>query len=264
MTVAERGWVEERLAMPGAAIRVRTAGSGPPLVILPDDIGVPGWLPFHETLAADHSLYLISHPGFDGSERPDWARNIRDLAALESHLLRELGLSHAAVVGFGFGGWLAAEMATQCGPCFSAMVLVAPFGLKPTHGEIFDQFLGRGPRYARAGFHDGELFRRTYGGEPDIDTLEHWEINREMTARVAWAPYLFNPALPHLLPLVQMPTLIAWGREDAIIPATESARWARLIPGARHEVIETCGHRADIEQPAALAASIERFLETTR
>jgi pimeloyl-ACP methyl ester carboxylesterase len=264
MTVAERGWVEDRVEMAGAMVRVRRAGAGPPLVILPDDIGVPGWLPLHEELAANHSLYLVSHPGFDGSERPDWARNIRDLAALESQLLRELGLSRPAVIGFGLGGWLAAELATQCGPCFSAMVLVAPFGLKPREGEIFDQFLGRGPRYARAGFHDDGIFKLTYGAEPDIDTLDQWEINREMTARVAWAPYLFNPALPHLLPLVNSPTLVAWGTNDAIIPASEAARWAALIADARYELFEDCGHRVDVEQPAALARSVERFLETIR
>ena len=141
------------------------------------------------------------------------------------------------------------------------MVLVAPFGLKPGTGEIFDQFLGRGPRYARAGFHDAAAFERAYGGEPDLDTLEQWEINREMVARVAWAPHLFNPALPHLLPLVPIPTLIAWGAEDAIVPAAEAARWAELIPDARCEVLPGCGHRADVEQPDALAALIERFLE---
>ena len=106
MTVAERGWVEEMVQVPGAEVRVRRAGSGPPLVILPDDIGVPGWLPVHERLAARHSLYLVSHPGFDGSERPDWARNVRDLAALESALLRALGLDRRPCSGAGLGaGW---------------------------------------------------------------------------------------------------------------------------------------------------------------
>jgi pimeloyl-ACP methyl ester carboxylesterase len=143
---------------------------------------------------------------------------VRDLAALEGDVLRKLGLVRPAVLGFGFGGWLAAELATQCGPCFSQMVLVAPFGLRPETGEIFDQFLGRGPRYARAGFADTVCYEATYGPEPDIDTLENWEINREMTARVAWAPYLFNQALPHLLPAVDIHTLVLWGEEDAIIP----------------------------------------------
>ena len=255
------GWRETFVESAGGRVHVSIAGNGSPLVILPDDIGVPGWLPLHEALATQHTLYLLSHPGFGRSERPDWARNVRDLAALEADVLRKLSLERPAVLGFGFGGWLAAEMATQCGPCFSQMILSAPFGLKPEAGEIFDQFLGRGPRYVRAGFLNGDCYEATYGVEPDLDTLEQWEINREMTARVAWAPYLFNQSLLHLLPTISVPTLVVWGEDDAIIPAAEAGRWAALIPGAQSCLLPRCGHRVDLEQAEDLANVIAGFLQ---
>jgi len=261
MPTAVQGWTESFVEVAGHEVHISRAGSGPPLLLLPDDIGVPGWLPFHERLAERFELILVSHPGFGRSERPDWARNVRDLAALESALLRRMGLDRPAVVGFGLGGWLAAEMATQCGPCFERMVLVAPFGMQPLEGEIHDQFLGRGPAYARAGFADTSRFEATYGAEPDLDTLEAWEINREMTARVAWSPYLFNQSLPHLLPLVETPALIAWGREDAIVPPVEAARWASLLPRAAVTLLEGCGHRVDVERPHELAKAIFDFME---
>jgi pimeloyl-ACP methyl ester carboxylesterase len=260
MTTAITGWTESFVDVAGHAIHVSRAGTGRPVVLLPDDIGVPCWLPFHERLSRRFELILVSHPGFGRSQRPAWARNVRDLAALESALFRELGFERPAVVGFGLGGWLAAELATQCGPCFERMILVAPCGLQPENGVIHDQFLGRGPAYARAGFSDPARFEATYGEEPDIDTLEAWEINREMTARIAWSPYLFSQSLPHLLPLVEVPALVAWGTQDAIIPPAEAHHWARLLPDARVEFIEDCGHRVDIEQPDALARAIESFL----
>lgn len=254
-------WQETFVESVGGRVQVCLAGEGSPLVILPDDIGVPGWLPLHEALAARYTLYLVSHPGFGRSDRPEWARNVQDLAALEAVVLRELGLERPAVLGFGFGGWPAAELATQCGPCFSQMVLVAPFGMQPEAGEIFDQFLGRGPRYVRAGVANPAFYESTYGSEPNLDTLEQWEINREMTARVAWAPYLLNQAFPHLLPAVSIPTLVLWGEDDVIIPATEAGRWARLIPGAQCRLLARCGHRADVEQPEELEAAVFAFLQ---
>jgi pimeloyl-ACP methyl ester carboxylesterase len=254
------GWREEFVEVAGLRIQVQKAGSGPPLLLLPDDIGVPGWLPFHQELAASFSICLVSHPGFGRSDRPEWARSVRDLAALEVRLLESLGLEGCDVVGIGFGGWVAAEMASFCRHAFNRMVLVAPAGLKPLEGEIYDQFLGRGPAYARAGFFDLGRFEELHGDATDLDTLEQWEINREMTARVAWAPYLFSQSLPHFLPLVGTPALIVWGAQDAIIPASEAGHWADLLPKARSVLIEQSGHRVDVEQPGALAGAVRDFI----
>lgn len=260
MKTMKRGWVQNPVVVAGCRIDLQRAGEGPPLLVLPDDTGVPGWLPLHEELAREHELILLSHPGFGRSERPDWARNLRDLAAIEMAVLRAARIERPAVVGFGLGGWMAAEMAAQSGPCFSRMILAAPFGLRPASGEIYDQFLGRGPAYVRAGFATAGAFEATYGAEPDLDTIEAWEINREMTARVAWSPYLFNPALPHLLPLIDIPALVVWGSEDGIIPPAEAERWARLLPNVRAEVIAGAGHRLDVEGGPALASLMREFL----
>ena len=42
--------------------------------------------------------------------------------------------------------------------------------------------------------------------------------NQEMASRLCWRPYLHNPSLPHYLGKVTTPTLLVWGRQDAIIP----------------------------------------------
>jgi pimeloyl-ACP methyl ester carboxylesterase len=254
-------WQDQFIEVLGLRLGRWVAGHGEPLVLLPDDIGTPGWLPFHEGLASARTVHLLSHPGFGRSDRPEWARSVRDLAAIEAAALRRLGLQGVPVVGLGLGGWLAAEIAVADPSLFKALVLVAPFGLKPAQGEIYDQFLGRGPAYARAGFADQQKFAALHGEEPDLDTLEQWEINREMTARVAWAPYLFSQSLPHLLPLIEAPALVVWGAQDRIIPASTASQWAELLLKARVEVIEDCGHRVDVEQPAALAEAIASFLE---
>ena len=41
--------------------------------------------------------------------------------------------------------------------------------------------------------------------------------NRETAALLCWRPYLHNPKLPAYLRGVKTPTLIVWGKQDAII-----------------------------------------------
>src|SRR2546429_7305802 len=43
------------------------------------------------------------------------------------------------LVGLGFGGWVAAEMAALAPRDFHRLVLVGAMGVKPPEGDIFDQ-----------------------------------------------------------------------------------------------------------------------------
>jgi pimeloyl-ACP methyl ester carboxylesterase len=64
---------------------------------------------------------------------------------------------------------------------------------------------------------------------------------------------------PHL-PKIGVPTLILTGDGDRLISNEYSREMAALIPGATLVVIPECGHLSPIEQPAAVAAAVARFL----
>ncbi|MBI5165276.1 MAG: alpha/beta fold hydrolase [Magnetospirillum sp.] len=63
------------------------------------------------------------------------------------------------------------------------------------------------------------------------------------------------------LPAVRCPTLVLCGREDTLTPLDRHEEMAALIPGARLQVIEHCGHLSAIEQPAAVTAALLGWLE---
>ena len=171
-------------------------------------------------------------------------------------LLADLGLEQVTLVGLGLGGWIAAEMATMAPRGFRRLVLVGAMGIQPTEGEILDQALVNYIQYARAGFHDQAAFdaglrRRAI----DTDQLEAWDINREMTFRIAWKPYLYSQTLPHLLGGVQAPALVVWGADDRIVPRSCGEQYVQALPQARLEIVEDCGHCVEMERPAELAAA---------
>jgi pimeloyl-ACP methyl ester carboxylesterase len=260
MTLAsEAVWTAEDVKLSGATLRLRKGGAGDPLFLLHHDIGSLDRLPFYDALAERFTVYLPSHPGYDGSERPMWMRSVRDVAVMYQGLLASLELGHVSLVGLGFGGWVAAEMATMAPHAFRRLVLVGAMGVKPAQGEILDQALVSYIGYVRAGFEDQSAFDRLYGADPSTPQLEQWDLNREMTFRIAWKPYMYNPTLPHLLGGVRSRALIVWGRGDKVVPLECGEAYARALPGSRLSVVEKAGHFVDMEQPEALAKLISEF-----
>jgi pimeloyl-ACP methyl ester carboxylesterase len=260
MTVASPGvWTTEEVKLSGLTLKVRKAGAGSPLLLLHHDIGTLDRLPFYDALITRFTVYLPSHPGYDGSERPAWMRSVRDIAVLYQGFIASLELSQVTLVGLGFGGWIAAEMATMSPQAFRRVVLVGAAGVKPVQGEILDQALLSYIAYVRAGFEDQSVFDRLYGADPPTPLLEQWDLNREMTFRIAWKPYMYNPALPHLLGGVRSRSLVVWGRGDKVVPLECGEEYARDLPGSRLVVVEKAGHFVDMEQPDALVKLIGEF-----
>ena len=259
-TLAALSWNTETLAVASSSVRLRTAGGGAPLLLLHHDIGTPEQLPFYDALARRFTVLLPSHPGYDGSDRPAWMRSVRDVAVTYQALLAAKGLADVALVGLGFGGWIAAEMATMSPRAFRRLVLVGAMGIKPAEGEILDQALVSYIDYVRAGFEDQSAFDRLFSPDPPTPLLEQWDLNREMTFRIAWKPYMYNATLPPLLAGVRTPALIVHGRQDRIVPPGCAEQYARALPGSRVEIVESAGHFVDMEQPDTLAKLIVQFV----
>jgi pimeloyl-ACP methyl ester carboxylesterase len=248
----------------GIAAELRRGGSGPPLLVIHGELGMPGWLESFAELARDRDVIVPSLPGYGGSTRPDWIMGIHDLAAWITWFARDLELRQPLdVIGCSMGGWAAAEIATVAPQFLRKLVLVGAMGLKPEEGEIFDYFLESGMTGLRRALYRPEQsaeFMRYWGRELSGEEQDRIEQHREMTCRIAWKPYMHSLTLRHLLPGVRTPTLLVWGREDAIAPLDCGRIYAGAIPGAQLAVIEDCGHMPEMEKPAEFARIVREFL----
>jgi pimeloyl-ACP methyl ester carboxylesterase len=255
------GWSDQQVDLGGLKLRVGRGGSGRSVLILHHDTGTLDKLPFYEALSARFDVIVPVHPGFsEKSERAQWLRHPRDIGALYQWLLAELGIERASLVGLGFGGWIAAEMAALAPRDFHRLVLVGAMGVKPPEGEIKDQAIVSYIDYAKAGFHDPAAFTRNYG-DVSTDQLVEWDLCREMSFRVAWKPYMYSPTLPHLLGGVKAPALVVWGDDDQIVPKSAGELYAKSLAKARFETVAASGHCVDMEQPDALARLVTSFIE---
>ncbi|MBV8889679.1 MAG: alpha/beta fold hydrolase [Alphaproteobacteria bacterium] len=254
------GWSEREYDIAGSKLHVTRAGSGRPVLVLHHDTGSPERLPFYDALAERFDVLVPHHPGYGKSERPQWLRHPRDIAAVYQWLLAEAGVERASLVGLGFGGWIAAEMAALAPRDFHRLMLLGAMGLKPPEGDIFDQALVSYIDYARAGFHDPAAFARVYG-EVSTDQLVDWDLCREMSFRIAWKPYMYSPTLPYLLGGVRAPALVLWGDDDKIVPRSAGELYAKSLPDARFELIRAAGHCAEMEQPDEVARLVTAFID---
>ena len=262
--MADITWTSETIPLAGGSLHLQRSGSGTPLLVLHHDIGSLERLPFYDALAQRFTVYVPSHPGYDKSERPSWMRNVRDVAIVYQALIAEKQLTDLTLVGLGFGGWIAAEMATMSPRTLRRLVLVGAMGIKPERGEIADQALVSYIDYVRLGFADQRKYDALYEAETPTAILEQWDLNREMTFRIAWKPYMYNPTLPHLLGGVAAPALVVWGRDDRIVPLECGERYTKALPDARLQIIEGAGHFVDMEKPEELARLVARFVNETR
>jgi pimeloyl-ACP methyl ester carboxylesterase len=258
--MAHVDWTPSTVEAAGTKLHLMRAGKGKPVLVLHHETGTLDRLPFYDALAASYDVLVPHHPGYSRSPRPDWMRSVRDVAVVYRGLLSELELSDAALVGLGFGGWIAAEMATMAPADLSHLVLVGAMGIKPPQGDILDSAITGYIDYARAGFHDQEAFDRVYGAEPSTDQLEMWDICREMSFRIAWKPYMYSQTLPHLLASVKAPALVVWGDDDRVVPPSAAKRYVEALPEAKLEIVRSCGHCIDMEQPETLARLVTGFI----
>jgi len=256
-------WKSGTVSACGTDIHVTRGGSGTPIVILHRDIGTLERLPFYDALARSHEVIIPNHPGYGPSPRADWVMNVRDIAVIHRALLDQLGLNNAALVGLGFGGWIAAEMATFAPSATPRLVLVGPMGVKPPQGEILDQALISYIEYVKAGFHDPNAFARNYGTTVTTPQLVQWDLCREMSFRVAWKPYMYNDTLPWLLRGVKSKALVIHGGQDRIVPASAAALYVERLPNATIETIASAGHLIEMEQADRLASLIAAFIAQT-
>ena len=247
----------------GTELSFIEGGTGDPILVLHEELGHPGWLKWHAGLAANRKLIIPLHPGFGVSPRIEWAMTIGDIAGFYGQVLKEKELGQIDVIGFSLGGWIAAEMAARNEAQFKRMALVAPAGIRPPEGQILDMYAGPTEAYHKASIKNPAQtpeFATLYGGESTAEQFEAWTDAHSETGRLAWRPYMHNPALPHLLGAVkELPTLILWGADDGVIPKSAGDIYQQSIAGSELVVLEDCGHRPEVEKTSEFLDHINRF-----
>jgi len=169
-------------------------------------------------------------------------------------------------LGQSFGGMVAADLAASFPQLFSSLVLLSPLGLWLDDAPIPLMEMVSGlpsdvPKYLYA-HPDSEAARAAQAMPADpaqqAKAIAQATWNVGCTTKFAWP--IADHGLGRRLHRVQVPTLIVWGREDALVPVGYAKEFGRRIAGSRVEVLDDCGHVVQADQPERSWTAISRFL----
>ena len=248
----------------GLEVTLNEAGTGRPVLILHGGGGPATVSSVASHLAAAVHVIVPTHPGWNGTPRPDWLASIDDLAQVYLDYLGENKLSDILVIGSSLGGWIGAEMAVYDNDGrIAGLILIDAVGINVEDEPIRDFFALDAYGVAEYSFYDSKRFY------VDPATLTPEQIatrqaNMATMRVVAGDPYMHDPKLLGRLGHVQIPALVIWGESDGIVTPAYGAAYAAALPHARFETVAKAGHLPQLEQPAATFTLVDEHLNSYR
>ncbi|RDV45232.1 alpha/beta hydrolase [Leifsonia sp. ku-ls] len=205
-----------------------------------------------------------THPGWEGTERPDAIGSIADLAAGYLDRLRDRGEQGVVLIGSSIGGWIALEMAVQAAAherysgVVGAVVILDGVGVVVEGETVADFFALDARGLAELAWHDPERGYIDPAGLTDEQRAVQQGNGRTMA--VIAGPGMSDPGLLDRLGAVAAPTAVVWGESDRIVTPGYGRALARAIPGARFTEIPRAGHLPQLENPEETWKAIDAFL----
>ncbi|MEV5430044.1 alpha/beta fold hydrolase [Streptomyces sp. NPDC052701] len=215
-------------------------------------------------LAATLHVFAPTHPGWEGTARPDSISTVAQLAAAYLTRLLEHEEHDVVLAGSSIGGWIALEMAVQAAHderyagLIGAVVDIDGVGAVVEGETIADFFALDARELAEAAWHNPERGYVDPAGFTDEQRAIQQANGRTMTALAGTS--MSDPALLGRLGAVNVPTLMVWGESDRIVTPAYGRAVARAVPGAQFAEIPGAGHLPHLEAPDATWAAIDPFL----
>jgi pimeloyl-ACP methyl ester carboxylesterase len=274
-----------QLDLHGHEVIYRTAGSGPPVVLIHGMVNSSRhWEQVAVRLADDYTVIAPDLIGHGDSATPRGDYSLGAHAAVIRDLLAAIGVERSTVVGHSLGGGVAMQFFWQFPQHVERLALVSSGGLGPEVSPLLRSaalpgasgllWLAAHPRWVEALAGLGERLRaRGSGSGVYVQAIAR--ALRPLSVRGAREAFLQTlrsvidvrgqrvSATDRLYLLEGFPSLIVWGGRDNTIPVAHGRRAHQLAPGSRFEILPRAAHFPHLEDPDGLAAVLRDFIETT-
>ena len=223
----------------------------------------PVWAALIGHLSPHHRIVTTDLRGFGESNKAPGPYSLERFSEDLGDLIAAADLDPLVVVGHSMGAAIAQRFAIDRPDAVEGLVLIAPVPASgvPFPPKVLDFFRSTAGNTERAAqWFEGLTFRQV---PPEVRQLlleAHAKVARDVALEslVAWQEADFAGEAA----TIETPTLIlAPAGDRPMTPEFLRERVADLILGSSFEVVEESAHYVPLEQPAKLAARIERFLE---
>ncbi|KAF0962737.1 alpha/beta fold hydrolase [Rhodococcus sp. T7] len=258
----------------GIATNYHDEGDGHPVVLIHGSgPGVTAWANWRATIPALATRFRVVAPdilGFGYTERPEGVEY--NSTTWTEHLigfLDALGLDKVSIVGNSFGGSLALNIATRHPERVDRLVLMGSVGVPFPITDGLDAVWGFEPSLeAMRGLLDVFAYDRSLVND-ELAELRLAAATRPgvQEAFSAMFPAPRQQGVDAMVVdedrIAALPndTLIIHGRDDQVIPLSNSLRLLELIERSQLHVYGRCGHWVQIEHAARFNALVANFLD---
>jgi pimeloyl-ACP methyl ester carboxylesterase len=244
---------------------VQVAGDGPPLVYLHAAGGMM-WDPFLGLLAESYTIYAPLVPGTVPGKPHEISKvdDLWDLVLIYDETIRALGLEGSPVIGQSFGGMVALELAAHFPTLFGRVVVLDPIGLWLDAHPVANWVATAPEELPSLLFHEPEggiaraMFALPADPEAAIAAIVGMTWSTGCTSKFVWP--VPDKGLAKRLHRIVAPTLVIWGKQDALISSEYAPEFGKLIPESRVEIVDQCGHIPQLEQPEQTMSLVNDFL----
>jgi len=220
--------------------------------------------PIAAHFAPDSHVLAPTHPGWNGTPRPDWIVDIPSLAAVYLQLLANRGLTDVLVVGSSIGGWIATQMAADDTEGRIGRIVIIDGAGIDVPGEPVVNFAELSPReQAEHSWHDPDKFFVDPSNLPP-ERIAAQRANMQTMGALTAAHGMSDPELQARLGGIRIPALVLWGDSDRVFTPGYGRAYAAALGNARFELVADAGHLPQLEQPVATFSAIDGFLDTLK
>ena len=266
------------IELDGSWINYVEIGEGPPIVFVH---GLGGcWQNWLENLphfaAAGYRAIALDLPGFGHSPMPEWEISVPAYGRLIDDFCQALNLHSVALAGNSMGGFIAAETAIAEPQWIDHLVLISAAGISSATlrqepvvawARTINLLSPLALRLNLAGLRRPGLRQMAFQGVFRHPNRIRRELLYEFSATAIGAP-AFTAAAVSLtgydfldrLERIAVPTLLVWGRDDLVVPATDAPGYERRIRDCELHIFDECGHLAMAERPVRFNRLVENFI----
>jgi len=246
----------------------RAVGSGPPLVlIMGRGFTMEEWDPrlVHD-LALHNRVVMFDNAGVGDTAALPPPPSIDAMAEQASALITTLGLGRADVLGWSLGGMIAQALAVLHPAQVRRLVLCATY--PGTGAAVVPAKTGR-QAASLTSASAASLFPANQGSAYDAFAAaiaEYPAAPAESPTTKAAQAFAIDDwwagidAAGRQTARISVPTLIADGTDDQLVPIVNDHLLARLIPGARLVLYPDAGHAFLFQEGPRFASLVESFL----
>lgn len=250
------------LERPWGRMHYRTDGEGP-LVLLANSLGTDLriWDELLPQLPGGLRVVRFDLRGHGLSDLGGGV-TIQDLADAAAPLIEALG-GPTVVIGVSIGGLIAQSLATRRPALTTALVLsntAAQIGTPHSWQASIDQVEGLGLGAVSDSIME-RWFAPAFRATPALALWRNMLVRTPAEGYVACCRAIAQADLTEAVRHLRCPTLMIAGSEDGATPPDRVEGTARLIPGARLEIVADVGHLPMIEASAASAALLAPFVK---